>query len=168
MKWTDKIEDWKNGVLLKYPKRIKKSFFWETKPIYKKNDKKNNILGMYKEKFIQSNKLEKLRQNYKPFSKQIKEADNKYCLSFYNLDKTSLLIIPYPRKNKNFSTLKKFIDNSSKLQQKKFWMLVSESISIMLKKHNKIWVSTHGLGVSYLHVRIDTKPKYYKTTEFTK
>ena len=30
------------------------------------------------------------------------------------------------------------------------------------------WLSTHGLGVSYLHVRIDKYPKYYSFTEYRK
>ena len=29
------------------------------------------------------------------------------------------------------------------------------------KKNNVIYVSTHGLAVPYLHVRLDTTPKYY-------
>ena len=28
-------------------------------------------------------------------------------------------------------------------------------------KYNKVWISTHGLGVPYLHVRISITPKYY-------
>lgn len=28
------------------------------------------------------------------------------------------------------------------------------------------WLSTSGLGVSYLHVRIDSRPKYYSFDEY--
>ena len=30
-----------------------------------------------------------------------------------------------------------------------------------MKKHKKVWISAHGLGVPYFHLRISTKPKYY-------
>ena len=36
----------------------------------------------------------------------------------------------------------------------------------MLKKYGKIYVSTHGLGVPYFHLRIDLEPKYYITSKF--
>ena len=75
-------------------------------------------------------------------------------------------IIPYPKQNKKFTTLKHFIDNSTKLQQKRFWKKVSNSIKKMLKIYKKVWVSTHGTGVPYLHIRIDTIPKYYITNKF--
>jgi len=31
---------------------------------------------------------------------------------------------------------------------------------------NPRWLSTSGLGVSYLHVRIDKRPKYYSFDEY--
>ncbi len=31
---------------------------------------------------------------------------------------------------------------------------------------NKLYISTHGLGVSYFHLRICTRPKYYHTERF--
>lgn len=39
-------------------------------------------------------------------------------------------------------------------------------VLMMLKKHNKVWISTHGTGVPYLHVRIDTTPKYYQINKY--
>ena len=58
------------------------------------------------------------------------------------------------------------MDNATDKQQKAFWKKVSNSVTKMLKTHDKVWVSTHGKGVPYLHVRIDTVPKYYLTNKF--
>ena len=165
MLWKDKINDWKKGKYLTYPKKIKKPFFYETSCISKKMNEK------YKEKFIETNKFNRVKQNHSVFEKNIKKSKNKNVISFYNLSKTSLLIVPYPKKNKdktykNYKTLKNFIDNSSEEQQIKFWKKVASGIKRMLKKNDKIWVSTHGLGVPYLHIRIDTVPKYYITKKF--
>lgn len=130
-----------------------------------------NMNETYSEKFIETNKFNYVRQNFKPFLNHIKKSRSKNVVSFYNLSKTSLLIIPYPKKDKdnkykNYKTLKDFIDNSPKSQQIKLWKKVSSCIKKMLKKNNKIWVSTHGLGIPYLHIRIDTNPKYYITNKF--
>ena len=38
----------------------------------------------------------------------------------------------------------------------------------MLKKNENVWVSTHGLGVDYLHVRISNNPKYYESSKLKK
>jgi len=160
MKWEDKIKRWDEYNILKYPKKIKKRFFYETSFITE------DMTEKYKEKFIQNKLLEEIEQNYEPFNKYIKESKNKYVTSFYNLSKTTLLIIPIPRKNKKFTTLKDFIDNASKKQQKEFWKKVSFLIKKMLKINKKIWVNTHGLGIHYFHLRIDTSPKYYLTKKF--
>ncbi|CAI2188333.1 4287_t:CDS:2 [Funneliformis geosporum] len=46
---------------------------------------------------------------------------------------------------------------------------VAEKLSEELKKGDAPrWLSTHGIGVKYLHVRIDEKPKYYSYVEYKK
>ena len=107
-----------------------------------------------------------MKQNYKSFSKKINQSKNKDVLSFFNLSKTSLLVVPKPRNNKKYTTLKQFMDNATMKQQKVFWKKVASSINKMLKTNDKVWVSTHGKGVPYLHIRIDTNPKYYLTKKF--
>ncbi|MAF35866.1 hypothetical protein CL622_01990, partial [archaeon] len=57
--------------------------------------------------------------------------------------------------------IKSFIDNASITQQKAFWKQVVKTAKKQLKMYDHIWISTHGLGVPYLHVRISNKPKYY-------
>ena len=78
------------------------------------------------------------------------------------------MIIPIQKKGKNFKTIKYFIYNDSKTQQIEFWRYVSKSIKDVLEKNDKIYVSTHGLGVPYFHLRLDTRPKYYQTQEYKK
>ena len=140
MNWKKKINEWKEGKVLKYPKKIKKRFFYETSFLTK------NMNEKYYEKFIETKKFNNIKQDFKPFLNHIKKSKCKDVVSFYNLSKTSLLVIPYPKKDKdkkykNYKTLKDFIDNSSKSQQIKFWKKVSSSIKKMLKKSDKIWVN---------------------------
>jgi len=101
----------------------------------------------------------------KPYNQYIKNTKNNYVTSFYSLSKITKLVIPVPRK-KNFTTMKDFIDNASITQQKYFWKRVAKEIKKMLKIYDKVYINTHGLGVYYFHLRIDSKPKYYITTNF--
>ncbi len=109
-----------------------------------------------------------MKQDSTSFKNQINKSKNKYVTSFYNLSKSAYLIIPIPRKDKIFTTLKDFMDNASKNQQKEFWKQIAKSTIVMLQKYKKVWISTHGTGVPYLHVRIDIKPKYYITEKLKK
>ena len=162
MKWKNIIDNWKNGIILKYPNNINKRFFYETSVCDKYLE--NN----YEEIFIENDSLNNLDENIYPFTEYINISKNKYATSFYNLSKDSKLVIPIPRNNKNFTTIKDFIDNASINHQKHFWKRVAKEINNMLKKYDKVYVNTHGLGVSYFHLRIDSYPKYYLTKKFIK
>jgi len=51
---------------------------------------------------------------------------------------------------------------ASKKHQQEFWKSIAITLEKLLKNNNKnFWVSTHGFGVNYLHVRICNYPKYY-------
>ena len=94
-------------------------------------------------------------------------------------DKTSILIIP-PYENddngnkKNFSSIYHFQKNASKEIKKKYWKYVAQTIINICNGHiypnqfknnssiDKIYINTHGLGVPYLHIRVDpNKLKYH-------
>ena len=55
------------------------------------------------------------------------------------------------------------MDNASPLQQRKLLQEVARQTLRMLKHHKKVWINTHGNGVHFLHVRIDIRPRYYRT-----
>jgi len=161
MKWNSILDNWKNNKYYKYPTYVKKKFMWNTSVI------KDNGNSNFKEKFkIEDNLPE--QQNFKAFESYINKSKSKYVTSFLNLDKDTLLIIPIPKKNKNYATLKDFCDNSSITQKKYFWKKVSKLVKKFMKNEKYVWISTHGLGVSYMHIRISNKPKYYFDNELKK
>jgi len=151
--WADILSDWENGIPMKYPKHLGK-FQWNTSVL------KNNGNVPFKQFFKEDKNLAE-EQNYLPFQKYIDKSQNKYVVAFPNLSKDSMLIIPMPRRGKNYATLKDFIDNASKIQQRNFWKKVAEVARDFMKEKGEVWVSVHGLGVDYTHVRIDSKPKYF-------
>lgn len=164
MNWKDILHNWKNGIFHTYPKRYEgteKRFQWNTSVL------KNNGNTIFKEKYKMNNKLPK-KQNYKAFKEHIKKSNNKYVTTFPNLNGDTILIVPIPRPGKNYATLKDFVDNAPKIQQKEFWKKVAQVSKKQMKKFESVWVSAHGLGVPYLHIRVCSMPKYYFDKELSK
>jgi hypothetical protein len=161
MLWREVLSNWENGIPMKYPKKVKGKFQWNTSVL------KNNGNVEYKQVFRTNTKLP-FAQNKKDFQEQINKSQNKYVISFPNLSKDTMLVVPMPTRGKNYATLRDFIDNSSEIQQQEFWKKVAEIARIFMKENGKVWISVHGLGVSYTHVRISTSPKYYFDDELKK
>ena len=158
--WNETLLEWSSGKYLQYPARLTKPFFYETSICT------HTLDTPYQERFIPDTRLLQLQQDTTSFQKQIKSAvskGKKYATSFTNLGGDAILIIPIPRAEKNFTTIKDFMDNASITQQCEFWKYASKIIKQQLKVKKALYISTHGLGVPYFHLRLDTKPKYYQS-----
>uniref|UniRef100_A0A6C0HMK7 Uncharacterized protein n=1 Tax=viral metagenome TaxID=1070528 RepID=A0A6C0HMK7_9ZZZZ len=158
MLWSDVLTNWENGITLKYPKNVKGKFQWNTSVL--KND--GNVA--FTQTFRTNEKLAQI-QNKKDFEEYIEKSQNKYVVSFPNLSKDTMLVIPMPIQGKNYATLRDFIDNAPKTQQQEFWKHVAKVAKKFMNEKGKVWISVHGLGVNYTHVRISTRPKYYFDNE---
>ena len=165
-KWSEILNDWENGNYPKMPQNIKKPFLWRTSVINKNNDL------ICKQEFTEDERLyDRIKQDYTPFLKppssllSKKNEKEKHAIASINLPKDTVLVIPKPRAGKNFSNIFHFMKNASSLQQKKIWQLVAKEAKKMLKKFDNIWISSQGLGVNYLHIRICSYPKYYEKSK---
>jgi hypothetical protein len=154
MLWSEILTNWENGITLQYPKNVKGRFQWNTS-VLKKNGK-----VPFLQTFRTNLELPEI-QNKKDFKEYIDHSENKYVVSFPNLSKDTMLVIPMPVHGKNYATLKDFIDNAPEIQQQEFWKKVAHVAKEFMEKNGKVWISVHGLGVGYTHVRISTSPKYY-------
>ena len=146
---------------MEYPINIKGKFQWNTSVL------KNNGKTVFKQTFREDNNLPQ-KQDKTAFQEYINNSQNKYAVSFLNLSTDTMLVIPMPVIGKNYATLKDFIDNASKIQQKNFWKHTALVARQFMNEKDKVWISVHGLGVSYMHVRISTTPKYYFDNELKK
>ena len=82
-------------------------------------------------------------QNYDMFREQLSQSVNRDITVFSNLNNTTLLCVPMPRKNKNFATIKDFIDNATIKHQRAFWHQVALEIEEQLKSNEILYISTH-------------------------
>jgi len=82
-------------------------------------------------------------------------------VDFPNLGKDAHLVVPCPQKPGDaFSHLAAFSRRAPLDQQHQFWQRVGSAVTNHLSER-PLWVSTSGLGVYWLHVRLDSRPKYY-------
>jgi hypothetical protein len=89
-------------------------------------------------------------------------------VSFYNLGKDACLIVPCPIASPEvYRHLGTFVRQAPEEQKHKLWKMVGTEMTRNLGKV-PIWLSTAGAGVSWLHVRIDQRPKYYVHAPYRK
>ena len=101
---------------------------------------------------------------------------------FHNLRRDAVLVVPCPTDYSHFmrppdymAHLLKFMRGGSPEQVRQLWITIGRTMIDTLGdswengedgKHTRFWLSTSGLGVSWLHVRIDTVPKYYNWKDY--
>lgn len=84
---------------------------------------------------------------------------------FPNPSNTALLVVPCYNHNypiQEYTHIGKFIKSSNIKQKRNLIKKMFELYFELLKQQpeNKLWLSTHGKGVGWLHIRIDKIPRY--------
>ena len=121
----------------------------------------NNLDSVVKYEIFREDGLAK-NQNYSSFEEKFPKDEKCDVISFKNISGDSTLIVPCPDANKNYAHLGLFNKNATNSKKLELWKKVAEEISKIIKnnKDKEIYLNTHGYGVPYLHVRIDSTPKY--------
>lgn len=135
------------------------AFFWENKPMTTET-----LDDDYECNIINSKFLAGRSPDSQTFSQYFDES--KSVVTFPNLGHDAELIVPCPEKENNcYTHIGSFVRKAAKKQIDDFWKITGrETLSSIGSK--PIWLSTSGLGVFWLHARIDTIPKYYQTAEY--
>ncbi len=91
-----------------------------------------------------------------PFQGQLPGPVN----TFWNLGHDAVLIAPAPPGP--FGHLSAFCRNAPSHLQASFWKAVGQGIlDWWARTPEPLWLNTSGLGVAWLHARLDQRPKYY-------
>lgn len=135
-----------------------KAVFWETPPV-----SKSTLKQLYEFVLVDSVTLANIQPNPLPFQNQFNLADDESVIAFPNLTGDSMLIVPCPGKlNDYYAHLAIFLRKASNQQCHQFFQKLAVELEKKLNNNDKfLWLSTSGLGVSWLHARLDSLPKYY-------
>jgi len=131
------------------------AFFWEVKPVTQ-----DTLQDPFEFVLVNSTALKSIKADNLSFKKYF--VSNKKVVSFPNLGGDAQLIVPTPDGDiTNFSHLANFIRIPYNNTIVEFWEKVATQYEQAIGAQPK-WLSTSGLGVHWLHVRIDSRPKYYQ------
>jgi hypothetical protein len=100
------------------------------------------------------------------FAHEFQGAGEDGVACFDNLGGDALLVVPAQRGDpQHFGHLAAFLRGALVEQRRALWRAVAEAVEQRLGER-PVWLSTSGLGVSWLHVRLDDRPKYYQHGPF--
>lgn len=96
-----------------------------------------------------------------PFESTFAAAGKERVVSFDNLGGDALLVAPCPiPASAIYGHLASFVRDAPASQIDEFWRCVACTFERTVSQ-TPVWISTSGLGVIWLHVRLDSYPKYY-------
>lgn len=135
-----------------------KAFFWETPPI---------TLATQNQSFefvlVESPALARVQPQPSAFETYFASSPpNETVISFPNLGKDAQLVVPLPKSDfKHYPHFAQFLRFAPHGQTDRLWEMLGISIENRLSER-PLWASTSGLGVYWLHIRLDSYPKYYQ------
>lgn len=131
------------------------AFFWETPPVWR------STTGRPFEFVLEdSPALARRAADPAAFAREF-AATHARTAVFQNLGGDAVLVAPCPGTADNVCAhLAAFARGAPAAQAHDFWRTVGATLEAYLGDR-PIWLSTSGLGVAWLHVRLDARPKYY-------
>lgn len=110
--------------------------------------------------------LARAEPDARPFADQIASGAGTFGVTrFQNFGKDAWLVVPCaPSKASAYAHLIPFLRTAPREQVQALFRSVGEVAAAHLAESDApLWVSTAGMAVSWLHVRLDLRPKYYRT-----
>jgi hypothetical protein len=130
-------------------------FFWEMPPI-----RRGALDIAYEYVTIGSATFDRLRPDVTPFRSELGAAE---VASFANLGGDAMLIVPRAVAGiEAYGHIASFMRSAPAAQQHELLEILAREITAAIERSAApLWVSTSGLGVAWVHVRLDSWPKYY-------
>src|SRR5262245_54939659 len=152
---TAAFREWFSQLLINAPFE---AYCWQTPPVMR-----GSLDREFEFVLVDVPALGHLRADPRPFAEQFARCDpGTSVFAFSNLGGDALLVVPLPvEAGSTYAHLASFLRSAPQSQCHALW----EAVGAAIKEHlgdDPLGVSTAGLGVSWLHVRLDTRPKYYR------
>ncbi|ADB18558.1 conserved hypothetical protein [Pirellula staleyi DSM 6068] len=136
-------------------------FRWETPPI-----STSLIDREFEFVLLRSDQFADRETEPEPFAKHFRSDDGSGVVVFSNLGNDATLIAPTPLTcEEAYGHLAAFVRLALPEQVDAMWQQVGETMLRLVSKQPR-WLSTAGGGVAWLHVRVDSSPKYFGHTPY--
>jgi len=133
------------------------AYAWETPPLTRRN-----LSRAFECVFVDHPALARTTADPAPFSEFLRADTDAATATFENLGGDALLVAPHPKADHSaYSHLAVFARHAPAEQACALWIAVAEALEARLGER-PCWLSTAGMGVFWLHVRLDARPKYYR------
>ena len=111
------------------------------------------------------NKFENKSANFDIFCPY---SDNHLSFSMKSYSGNTLIIPNYMKGTPcvNYLNISNFLKNSLDEQIVDLFYLISDNLKKEINSGKTVWLSTHGLGIPWLHIRIDYYPTYYSHKKY--
>ena len=163
MSWSDVVDRWQNdssfrsffiSVLADAPFP---AYFWETPPVTR-----TTIDRPFEFVLVDSQSLAGVHSDQQAFANHFANAQpGESVIEFANLGGDATLVVPCPSGPVSaYSQLSTFARQAPDDQQHQLWSMVGEALERRLGAQ-AVWLNTSGLGIYWLHIRLDSSPKYY-------
>ena len=136
------------------------AYFWEVKPV-----SQLTLQQPFEFVLANSNSLAHIKADSSAFDKYL--SKQQHVASFPNLGGDSMLIAPTSIGATDYGHIAQFVRSAPAEQVAAFWKQVGEELNKSIGSSPK-WLSTSGLAVYWLHVRIDPTSKYYNYLPYKK
>lgn len=137
------------------------SFFWECPPTSREHQDRP-----FEFVVVEATVLTEIEPDPSSFRPHFDLAPDADVVTFPNLAGDATLVVPAPRTAAPaYGHLATFVRTAPPGQVDELFRAVGCAIEDCLSDE-PLWVSTAGLGVPWLHIRLDSRPKYYRYTPF--
>jgi hypothetical protein len=140
------------------------AYFWETPPFTA------STLGRPFEFVVtEAPALAKAAPDLDAFRQHLdSDADDDGVVVFENLGCDATLVVPRPLASTEiYVHLGAFLRGAPEAQAHALFRCVASEV-VSRVSNRPLWLSTAGMGVYWLHVRLDSRPKYYRHTPYTR
>jgi hypothetical protein len=149
---SEAFRAWFAGVLRDCPFSV---YRWETPPVTR-----DTINRPFEFVLVASPGID-LPPDPEPFLDYF-DSEGQGIVAFENLGRDALMVVPTPLADPSaYGHLAAFIRNAPAEQIDALWSKVAEAVGDRLGDQ-PLWLNTAGGGVAWLHVRLDSRPKYYE------
>lgn len=134
------------------------AFFWECLPVTTRSVKQPfEFVALPAPQLLQMNVNQSAFQSY-----FLDPVNTEEYVGFESLGRDAYLIAPKPCEPLiSCAHLASYVRSDPIEKKAELWAYVAAALENRISDRS-LWLSTSGLGIAWLHVRLDTRPKYYQ------